>query len=296
MDKVVLTSGCSFTSQLHPNDGGPWNRPKFNIECPTWSDYLYEDGHDVINIAFPTNANTSITRGLICKGHELVKQGKKVSIIAQFTMAVRSEIFISSKESSDFDYYLPKKFGGKHEFSWNLNNWKESDFRDHFWILTGGNLGDDPFDNEYIVHKIKRWAKYFYNRESQVLNTIERIFDLQTFCKKYDIPLKIFFLDGKDWDVENFYHYDFQQTRLYENLIDWNSIWFHDLKKDILLEPYGMWGERSITKTKYGGMEEWMHDVIDSDIMRYKDIDDSHPSDFAHRKFVDEVIYKWDVL
>ena len=109
MDKVVLTSGCSFTSQLHPNDGGPWNRPKFNIECPTWSDYLYEDGHDVINIAFPTNANTSITRGLICKGHELVKQGKKVSIIAQFTMAVRSEIFISSKESSDFDYYLPKK-------------------------------------------------------------------------------------------------------------------------------------------------------------------------------------------
>ena len=65
---------------------------------------------------------------------------------------------------------------------------------------------------------------------------------------------------------------------------------------NIFLEPYGMWGERSITKTKYGGMEEWMHDVIDSDIMRYKDIDDSHPSDFAHRKFVDEVIYKWDVL
>ena len=31
----------------------------------------------------------------------------------------------------------------------HLNYWKEEDFRKHFWILTGGNLGDDPFDNEY---------------------------------------------------------------------------------------------------------------------------------------------------
>ena len=55
----------------------------------------------------PTEANTSITRGLICKGHELVKQGKKVSIMV--IHKVRRRSLYSSKESSDFDYYLPKK-------------------------------------------------------------------------------------------------------------------------------------------------------------------------------------------
>ena len=96
MNKKILTSGCSFTSQLHPNDGGPWNRPKVDEGCPTWSDFLYKKGYDVVNIGFPTNANSSITRGLICKGKEFLDEGKEFSIIAQFSMAIRSEIFTVS--------------------------------------------------------------------------------------------------------------------------------------------------------------------------------------------------------
>ena len=57
-----------------------------------------------------------------------------------------------------------------------------------------------------------------------------------------------------------------------------------------------MWGERSVTKTKYGGIDEWMHDTIQEDEKRYYDVDDSHPSEFAHRKFVNDVIYKWNIL
>ena len=291
MNKKILTSGCSFTSQLHPNDGGPWNRPKVDEGCPTWSDFLYKKGYDVVNIGFPTNANSSITRGLICKGKEFLDEGKEFSIIAQFSMAIRSEIFISSEESEDFDFYLPREFGGKHDFSWNLNNWKEEDFRKHFWILTGGNLGDDPFDNEYIVKKIKKWAKYFYNKEYQILNTLERIFDLQTFCINNNIPLKIFFLDGMDWDVDNFFHEEYLQTHFYKNLIDWDKIWFYHLKEDLILDKI-----RSVTHTLYGGMYEWMHEQIPDPKLRYKAIDDGHPSDYAHEKFVNDVILKWGVV
>ena len=74
--------------------------------------------------------------------------------------------------------------------------------------------------NEYIVKKIKKWAKYFYNKEYQILNTLERIFDLQTFCINNNIPLKIFFLDGMDWDIDNFFYEEYFQTHFYKNLID----------------------------------------------------------------------------
>ena len=43
-------------------------------------------------------------------------------------------------------------------------------------------------------------------------------------------------------------------------------------------------------------MYEWMHEQIPDPKLRYKAIDDGHPSDYAHEKFVNDVILKWGVV
>ena len=126
----ILTSGCSFTNQVHPYDGDQlWQRPKFDDIHPTWSDYLYKRGHNTINLGVPTNSNTNIVRGLIYHSENMLKENKKFSIIAQFSGITRHQIFVSEKETTDWIEYLPDKLGGKsQDFDWNLTNFKRNDF------------------------------------------------------------------------------------------------------------------------------------------------------------------------
>ena len=271
----ILTSGRSFTSQMHPHDGGVlWKRAKFDENQPTWSDYLYKRGYNTINFGVPTNSNTNIVRSLIYHSQEMLKQDKKVSIIAQFSGPTRHQIFVSKKETTDWIEYLPDKLGGNgKEFDWNLTNFKRNDFTKHFWLLTGENLGRE-FANPFNKNLCQTWGKYFFNVEEQQLNTLERIYDLQEHCVSNNIPFKIFFMSEGYLDLDLFR--EDEKFKYMYNLVDWSNIWL-----------YG----------RNGGMAEWMeNEISDPDVRYYRNPNDKHPSNYSHEKFVDDVILKWDMF
>ena len=58
-------------------------------------------------------------------------------------------------------------------------------------------------------------------------NTLERIYDLQQFCKSNTIPLKIFFMSNDYLELENFkINENFRY--IVDDLIDWS--WFGYIK------------------------------------------------------------------
>lgn len=271
----ILVSGCSFTNQVHPADGGIWNRPKFDDLHPTWPDYLYKRGYNIFNIGVPTNSNTNIVRGLIYHSENMLKENKKFSIIAQFSTPSRHQIFISKKETISWIEFLPKALGGNNEeFDWNLTNFQHTDFSNHFWLLTGENFGRE-FANSFNKNLCQKWGKYFFSIEQQRLNTLERIYDLQEHCILNDIPYKIFFMNNNYLELDHFR--EDEKFKCMYNLVDWSNIWLYREK---------------------GGMAEWMKNKISDPDVRYKRSDpkDEHPSDYAHEKFVDDIILKWDMF
>lgn len=273
----ILTSGCSFTSQMHPHNGGElWQRPKFPDTMPTWSDYLYKRGHNTINLGVPTNSNTNIVRSLIYHSQEMLKQDKEFSIIAQFSGPTRHQIFVSKKETTNWIEFLPGELGGNgKEFDWNLTNFKRNDFTKHFWLLTGENYGRE-YSNRFNKHLCGLWGKYLFSVEEQQLNTLERMYDLQEHCVLNNIPFKIFCMDRNYFDIE-YYKKDIRLEYMVD-LIDWSNVWLY--KKNI-----------------HGGMTEWMeNEISDPDVRYYKNPTNKHPSNYAHEKFVDDIILKWEMF
>ena len=270
----ILTSGCSFTSLYHPENRTKKSRPQFPKTQRTWSDFLYKKGHNTINIGVPTNSNTNIVRGLIYHGNEMINEGKEFSIIAQFSGPTRHEILVSRSETVGWDEFLPKQLGGNsNEFEWNLTNFTHKDYDKHLWLLTGENFGRE-YSNQYNRKLCEKWGKYFFSVEEKQLNTLERMYDLQLFCKLHDIPFKIFFMSNNYLELEYF--------KINENfkhmcdLIDWSCVWLFD---------------------NHGGIAEWMDDTIQDPNVRYADNpNDKHPSEFSHEKFVDDVILKWEMF
>ena len=270
----ILTSGCSFTSLYHPENRIKKPRPRYPKAQKTWSDFLYKKGHNTINIGVPTNSNTNIVRGLIYHGSQMISEGKKFSIIAQFSGPTRHEIFISKKETIGWDEFLPKDLGGNsNEFDWNLTNFTHEDYDKQLWLLTGENFGRE-FSNQYNRKLCGKWGKYFFSVEEKQLNTLERIYDLQQFCKSNTIPLKIFFMSNNYLELE--YFKINENFRYMHDLIDWSSVWLYE---------------------GHGGIGEWMYNTIDDADLRYADNpNDMHPSEYTHEKFVDDVILNWEMF
>ena len=271
----ILTSGCSFTNQMHPHDGGElWQRPKFPDTMPTWSDYLYKRGYNTINLGVPTNSNTNIVRGLIYHGHEMLKNNKEFSIIAQISGPTRHQLFVSKKETTNWIEFLPEELGGDGKgFDWNLTNFQHNDFSKHFWLLTGENFGRE-FANPFIKNLCQKWGKYFFNVAEKQLNTLEAMYDLQLFCKLNSIPYKVFFMND-DYHELGYFREDEKFKYMY-NLVDWSNIWLY---------------------RDNGGMAEWMeNEISDPDVRYYRNPFNKHPSDYAHEKFVDDIILKWDMF
>jgi hypothetical protein len=274
----ILTSGCSFTNQIHPHElctrGKLWQRPKFPDVNPTWSDFLYKRGHNTTNLGVPTNSNTNIVRSLIYHGQEKLKTNKEFSIIAQFSGLTRHQIFVSKKETTNWIEFLPEACGGNgKEFDWNLTNFTHLDFSEYFWILTGEHSAKD-FANPFSSKLCQMWCKYFFNINEKQLNTLESMYDLQLFCKLNNIPYKIFFMSDNYLELK-FFREDEKFKYMY-NLIDWSSVWLYE---------------------GTGGMAEWMEGEVEDPGVRYmRNPYDKHPSNYSHEKFVDDVILKWEMF
>jgi len=272
----ILTSGCSFTSQTHPYEGGKlWQRPKFPDNMPTWSDFLYKRGYNTINLGVPTNSNTNIVRGLIYHGQKMLKNNKKFSIIAQFSGPTRHQLFVSEKETTNWIEFLPDKFkGGKSTaFDWILTDFQHKDFSKHFWLLTGENFGRE-YGNQFTSKLCQRWGKYLFNVSEKQLNTLESMYDLQLFCKLNNIPYKMFFMNKNYVDLDRFC--EDEKFKYMYNLVDWSNVWLYK---------------------NMGGMTEWMDDeIFDPNVRYYRNPQDKHPSDYTHEKFVDDVILEWEMF
>ncbi len=268
----ILTSGCSFTSLCHPDDRIKKTKPE--IEQKTWSDFLCKKGYNTINIGVPTNSNTNIVRGLIYHGQKMIDDGDQFSIIAQFSGPTRHEILVSQSETVGWDEFLPKQLGGSSdEFDWNLTNFTHDNYDKHLWLLTGENFGRE-YSNKYNRKLCEKWGKYFFSVQEKQLNTLERIYDLQLFCKLHNIPFKIFFMSNNYLDIENFEKNE--NLKYMYNLIDWSCVWVFN---------------------RNGGISEWMENTINDNELQYaKYPNDLHPSEFSHEKFVDDVILKWEMF
>ena len=67
-----------------------------------------------------------------------------------------------------------------------------------------------------------------------------------------------------------------ENFRYMYQLIDWSCIWLYD---------------------GHGGISEWMDNTIDDADLRYADNpNDTHPSEYTHEKFVDDVILNWEIF
>ena len=107
------------------------------------------------------------------------------------------------------------------------------------WLLTGENFGRE-FSNQFNKKLCGKWGKYFFSVEEKQLNTLERIYDLQQFCKSNTIPFKIFFMSNNYLELEYFKMNE--NFRYMYQLIDWSCIWLYD---------------------GHGGISEWMDNTID---------------------------------
>ena len=100
------------------------------------------------------------------------------------------------------------------------------------------------------------------------------MYDLQLFCKLNNIPYKIYFMSNNYLELE--YFSEDEKFRYMYNLIDWSNVWLYE---------------------DTGGKVEWMdNEIEDPDLRYYRNPYDKHPSDYAHEKFVDDVILEWEMF
>jgi hypothetical protein len=123
---------------------------------------------------------------------------------------------------------------------------------------------------------MKYHYKYYNNKMSALVETLENMLRLEWFLKLHKINYKIFF----GWTILNFDFWQATETEYLWGMLDSDNVWFYK---------------------NYGGITQWVADnLLFED--RYVTGDrltedgfplDQHPSNKAHKEFAKQVVSKW---
>jgi hypothetical protein len=265
--KYIVTSGCSFTNTkdcvdytTHGMDYDLYKEDNYK----SWALHLEDIIPDskVYNRALPGIGNGHIVRSIIWQVNELLKQNiKPTDVFMQVTSPDRKELLLDCEDmTSETDgnlhtHYIPDVL---------YNTKKLNDNK--LWLK-------HSYEDDSIM---KYHYKYYNNKMSALVETLENMLRLEWFLKLHKINYKIFF----GWTILNFDFWQATETEYLWGMLDSDNVWFYK---------------------NYGGITQWVADnLLFED--RYVTGDrltedgfplDQHPSNKAHREFAKQVVSKW---
>ena len=228
MDKLIITSGCSYTGAI---GSGP---PTPEVEgLPDWSylsdekalkyyrgwpDHLEEHlGIKVLNVGAPAAGNSYIHRATRWAIHDSLKKGYKpedIHVFSQISSPDRFELLINKNdidETSGFGCGCWVKFYDdeaethkdmddldgfwyKHHAGHNPSNFIPKDTNNVWLKRSLMNIEERGPDNQWGPNDlIGLYYDKFYNEEYHVLLMMESILNTQYLCKSLNIQYNIFF-------------------------------------------------------------------------------------------------------
>jgi len=209
--KHIVVSGCSFTNNFRINIGDERRWERDAIEDWTWANWLQhylKDNYILHNYGTVTHDNKSITRSIIYKVSDLLKEGVKpedIIVIAQWTTLIRNSFFITPEKyiavNPAFRY---KKYNESwaHTTDYLISGKdKTSEYEQGYFHLTGGYnptnnlINIDPVVFEYLDKVMSYTERYFewFEYITLLLNFLEvngitkiKFFNMSNnFSKKY---------------------------------------------------------------------------------------------------------------
>ena len=272
--KHIVTSGCSFSNTIDCVDYTRFEMEHDSYQLDnykSWALHLEDIVPDskVYNRALPGVGNGHIVRSIIWQVNELLKQNiKPTDVFMQVTSPDRKELLLDCEDMTSEtdrnlhshyipDIWLPRM--SRHHNAKELNENK-------MWLK-------HSYDDDSMM---KYHYKYYNNKMSAFVETLENMLRLEWFLKLHKINYKIFF----GWTILNFDFWQATETEYLWGMLDLDNVWFYK---------------------NYSGITQWVADNLPFED-RYVTGDrltedgfplDQHPSNKAHREFAKQVVSKW---
>lgn len=283
--KHIVVSGCSFTNNFRINIGDERRWENDPIEDWTWAhwlQYYLKDTHVIHNYGAITHDNKSISRAIIYKVNDLLKDGvnaEDIIVIAQWTTLTRNSFFVSPEK---FQTVNPAIRYQKNNESWAhttdyLINGKDkvSPYQQGYFHLTGGfnptnnPINIDPVTFEWLDKIMTYTERYFewFEYMNMLLDFLNNrgIDKIKCFCMNNNFSKK-YLSEGK---TPPYYHTP-KNKSVYECIIEnkdicntWEQKKLHfengyvkSYAEKIDFNKYFWFFEENLLHL-YGGLIEW---------------------------------------
>ena len=306
MDKIIVTSGCSFTL----SDG-------------TWPFHINQNKYGWVHNVGDTGAgNSYISRSVIYEVNqqlELGKNSKDIEVIIMWSGITRKEFLSTIRENPMHKLWVD----GPHK-NWMGNfihdkHWNRHPNEDSTWIKSSIPYMD--WDNKAVTKFLDLYWKHFYSEEESLINTLEQILRIQWYLDNLGIKYTMMCWQN----IFNQYSFKVpsgwarqEGDEIFGHEI-WNLAWRDNthfktdrywpdnatekisrdtpLLKDIYPNATYLWDMIDWDKwwlyeddqVEYGGLAEWVClEARDPWGNGYED--PGHPSPLSHKKFCEQVI------
>lgn len=199
--KHIVVSGCSFTNNFRVNEGDERRWECDPIEDWTWANWLQHNlksTHIVHNYGAITNDNKTITRSVIYKVNDLLKEGVKaedISIVIQWSGLTRNSFFVTPEKYGKINpkiIYETQKRSFPHTTDYLINGKDKKSLYEHgYFHLTGGY---NPVNNPINIDNLTiEWASSIMTYTERYFEWFEYITMLLNFLKVNGITKIKFF-------------------------------------------------------------------------------------------------------
>ena len=203
MDKIIVTSGCSFSDYESPEK--------------TWPSHLQDLTQNKYDNFYHLGAcgqgEDYISRSVICKVHQLLKDNNldDIFVIVGWSGLQRRSILVNNETTN---------------MHWIFKDWKMHKLES----MHGNPIGSwQDFDEEY--QKIQ-------TEEHNIIQSMEHMIRTQDFLRVNNVDYKFFGFNNlfANLDEENFFtngrgvriDKKYPNTSYLFDIIDWNKWWFHN--------------------------------------------------------------------
>lgn len=178
MNKILITSGCSFSECIDKHPGHHVTWPKH------LSDILEKHGYTHISCGMRSQGNGMIARHAEYEIIKVLKTHKPQDIL----------VGIMWSGSNRIDYRCPDNstlsWGDSNPHVWQINPQSFVDGAEPHWVIGNIHWDSIEFSNYY---------KYYYSDIGGAVNSLEHILRMQYFLKTHNIPY--FFTDYVDNNI-----------------------------------------------------------------------------------------------
>lgn len=258
MNKILITSGCSFTESVYASEGD-------NQTTKTWAYHLgrylnLNHNYDFINKAIGSQGNGLISRGIMYQVTEELKtrNPKDILVGVMWSGVDRHDYRCESPELSEF--VIKKVDNG-----WMENPTKFIPSADKKWIVMNHHWAN-PDTNNRINTEAELYYRNFHDTIGSYIYTLEHMLRIQYFLKNFNI--NYFFTIYQDHVFEREFINNPEVLYLYKLL---------DKTQFLPVTSEYTWCVESRTDEEY-----WIYPHPAN-----------HPSSTHHKSFTDQVILPW---